>query len=53
MYEHNYCQHKALKPADFKLNSAALQGPASSGRQEGPGDVDTWAGMVNSVHSLQ
>lgn len=40
MYEHSYCQHKALKPADFKLNSAALQGPASSGRPEGPGDED-------------
>lgn len=24
MYECNYCQHKALKPADFKLNGAVL-----------------------------
>lgn len=24
MYEGNYCQHKALKPADFKLNSVVL-----------------------------
>lgn len=24
MYEGNYCQHKALKPADFKLNGAVL-----------------------------
>ena len=24
MYEGNYCQHKALKPADFKLNGVVL-----------------------------
>lgn len=35
MYEHNYCQHKALKPADFKLNGAVLWCPASFRRLTG------------------
>lgn len=37
MYEHNYCQHNALKPADFKWNCCptlprSLAGPCSVDR---------------------
>lgn len=40
MYGGNYCQHKALKPADFKLNGTVLWCPASFGRLTDSHSVD-------------
>lgn len=47
MWEHSHCQHKALKPADFKFSGAVLRCPdrPDTNRRWKCGQVLQWPGL--------